>query len=208
MNRVITLALLAYASVTAADPIETAGKKITKGAIETAKTEVKPGDIASGAREVSSGVLDSLTRRRAELSGDARAISVGVADGMFAELRANLGSNGDGPLALAIQSTIHNSMGGAMHDFTTEFQKSIRAQCNGSDADCAELVFKRFAYSIARSAAEGISAATPSSLAVYFALGGGFVVGVLMACMTALMIGQRRIREQMAKGGGTPVAVG
>jgi hypothetical protein len=185
MKRVVTLALLAYASVSTADPVENAGKKITKGAIETAKTEVKSGDVASGAAEVSAGVLDSLSRRRVELSSDARAISMGAAEGMIAELRASLGSNGDGPLALALQSTIHKSMGNAMHDFAAEFETSMRAQCKGSDADCAEVVLKRFTYSLARSAAEGIAAGAPTGYALYAALG-------------ALMLGQRRIREQLA----------
>jgi hypothetical protein len=201
MNRVVTLALLAYASVTAADPVENAGKKITKGAIETAKTEVKSGDVASGAAEVSAGVLDSLSRRRAELSSDARAISIGAADGMLTELRASLGSNGDGPLALALQSTIHNGMGAAMHDFATEFETSIRAQCRGSDADCTEAVLDHFVFTLARSAAQGISAGAPTAWTVYAGIGGGFLVGLMTAGLAALMLGQRRIREQLAKAG-------
>ncbi|HEY1547987.1 MAG TPA: hypothetical protein VGG28_09205, partial [Kofleriaceae bacterium] len=157
MSRAIFLFVVAYASVIAADPIENAGKKITKGAIDTAKTEVKTGDIASGAREVSSGVLDSMTQRRADLERDARAISIGVADGFMNELRAGLGSNGSGSLGLAIQATFHDSLGGAMH----ELHDLVRFDCGGSNVDCTEAELTRYTYAFARAAAEGISAGTP-----------------------------------------------
>jgi hypothetical protein len=198
MTRAIVLILVSLVATSRADIAETAGKNVTKGAVKGAKEEVSNGDVKSGAKEVSAGVVEGISEHTKDIDRGLRDVTRSAAQGVFAELRGELGSDGHGPLSTAVGAAGAATGREIVRGVADEMSRWRIAACEGADPQrCADEIVQQFAYTVAKAAAKGFSAGAPSTIPFALAAGGGFAGGLLVAGMLVLLFNQRRMLAKL-----------
>lgn len=89
--------------------VEGAAKDATKGVTQGVKENVNSGDVKKGVSEVTKGAIkgakDELNADKKGLGDAVSAITSNVTTKIYTDLEAQLGPNGDGPLATSLAET-------------------------------------------------------------------------------------------------------
>ncbi|HEX4456487.1 MAG TPA: hypothetical protein VIA18_00875 [Polyangia bacterium] len=188
---VISVAGYAYAGPTAH-----LGKELTKGVTEQVKKEASGMDVEKGARDVTSGVVEGVSGHGRDIDKGARDLGRAMAQGFFLELRAEMGSDGKGPLATSMANAGEQGARQLVRGLVDEVAPLLPA-CQGQDrAACLDALVQRYAYESSKSAAKGAADGAPPWTTVLTA-SAGFAGGLLVSAFIALLVGQRRTRREL-----------
>jgi hypothetical protein len=187
--------VVSFASVSSAGPTSHVAKEATKGVAQEVKKETQNMDLQEGARKVGSGLVAGVGEHGRAIDRGARDLGRSIAQGFLLELRTELGSDGGGPLGKSMAGAGQRGTAAAVHGIIEELSVSA---CGGEDRGaCIERLVQRYASASSRAAAKG-AADVASPWPSIFAVAGGFAAGLLCAAIIALLLGQRRTRQQVA----------
>ena len=183
-----------------AGPTAHLGRELTKGVGQEIKKETKEttgGNLRDGARAISSGVAEGVSEHSRDIDRGARDLGRAVAHGFFLQLEADLGADGSGPLSRTLAASGERTSGAIVRGSARELSNWL-PECSGKNrADCVEMLIQRYAYVASVSAARGAVDGAPPWPSMFIGAA-GFAAGLLFSAVTALLLGQRRTRRQLA----------
>jgi hypothetical protein len=170
---------------------------VTREASKGVADVVGPGDTAKVAREAASGVGEAVagglanteTRDairetlREEIRYGASAFGRYFTRAFASELTDQLGSDGRGPLSLAVAGAVREMTGAAVEGASS----SVSLPCPGGDrAACVEAMVQRLSRSAAAGFTEGVSRRTNwTPLVLTFA--GGLLLGLIISAVIVVL---------------------